>query len=73
MEEAVHLVRAELFAAESHSTYLELPEELPCDHARILDAIDRRDPLAAADAMRRHIEHGAKVWLRPAGTTEEKL
>lgn len=66
LQEAVLLVRAELFAAESSSTYMELPGGLPRDHAEILEAIEARDSVAAAAAMRRHIEHGAAVWLRPA-------
>lgn len=66
LEEAVRLVRAELFAAEAHLVYAELPGDLPVDHALILEAIERRRPAAAADAMRHHIERGAEVWLRPA-------
>ena len=65
LEEAVRLVRAELFAVEAHAVYAELPADLPVDHARILEAIESRDPASAAAAMRRHIERGAEVWLRP--------
>lgn len=70
IREAVQRSRAELFAAEVTLTYMELPASLPADHAAIVEAITRKDATAAGLAMRRHIEHGAEIWLRPAAIPE---